>query len=694
MVLENLKKILPTIIMVGIAILLFKTCTGGKTEEKTAGVTNIERMSKENHRPMSSYEETFEAKKVSLGSLDPKSGYKLKLDLTSDQAAVEAIKLTDYYQTVADKQLFKSCKDYAEYQKKYKEDPKKYKGNYTLVSPVVGKERQFTSLGTNHITAKIGADKSKNIVRNSSLKKGDKHSYLRNNHNWKLVSTTTDKETGTQTAVFELPLLYSAAKKPLSIARKTFTVKKDSYTVGVNVQIINKTSESISFGFTQEAVTGFQPESKTSDKREIVYGYESEGEVDVSKKINQSDLPKKASNFFKWKSIGTNNGDKKGIWVGESNQFFGAMLYPKPSNDKNLAITAYDLDFQLEPVKGKDDKKYWQSAVKFSAIALPGYNGEGQVPSRSIDFDFYAGPKTRALLDSDNPLYAKLKYIDTLNTSACFMQIPLVTKGLMGLLGLLGSLFGNYGIAIMILVAIVRVILHPLAKKSQINMAMSQKKMAALKPKIDKIKEKYKDNPQMASMEQMKLTREAGIFKGQMLGCLPMLLQMPIWISLFSGLNSEVMLRHAAFLPVWITDLSAPDALVTFGSSIPLIGKTFNLLPILLAIAMFYQSKMNPSMNQATQTPEQEQQQKMMKVMMPLMMLVFFYNMPSGLTLYIMSSTVIGAIEQRRIREYIKQHQEILDPSLNSNEIIVDAPGKAARGSRSKKVKGAWVKKK
>ena len=699
MVLENFKKILPTILMVVLIIFLFKTCTGGGKKEDTSTVSTMQATS--SHVRMSAREKVYDIKSVSLGSLDPKNGYKVKLDLTTDQASVETIKLTDYYQTVADKQLFNKCKDYAEFEEKCKANPEKYKGNYTLVSPVVGKENQLMTLATNNVTAKVISANAKANVRNASLhsigtdNNGNSIVALRAKHGWKFVGTSENKQEGTAKATFELPFLYTSNNKPACLIRKTYTIKKGSYTVGVKVEIENRFKEAISFGFTQDAVTGFQPESKVSDKREIVFGYETEGQVDVSKKVNQSDLPDSNSGFFKWKSLGNNKGEQRGLWIGESNQFFGAMVYLKSNNPKQLTVTKYDLDFKIEPVKGTNNKKYWQSAIQVDSVKLPACKDTAKPTTASLEFDVFIGPKTPALLDSDNPLYSKLNYIDTLNTSSCFMQVPLVTKGLMGLLGLLGSLFGNYGIAIMILVAIVRLVLHPLAKKSQINMALSQKKMAALKPKIDKIKEKYKDNPQMASMEQMKLTREAGIFKGQMLGCLPMLLQMPIWISLFSGLNSEVMLRHAAFLPVWITDLSAPDALITFGSSVPLLGNTFNLLPILLAIAMFYQSKTNPSMNQAGQTPEQQQQQKMMKVMMPLMMLVFFYNMPSGLTLYIMSSTVIGAIEQRRIRTFIKHHQEILDPTINSSEIVVEAPGKGARGSRPKKLKGAnWVKKK
>jgi len=173
---------------------------------------------------------------------------------------------------------------------------------------------------------------------------------------------------------------------------------------------------------------------------------------------------------------------------------------------------------------------------------------------------------------------------------------------------------------------------------------------------------------------------------GGMLGCLPMLLQMPIWIALFTGLNSTVELRHAAFLPVWITDLAAPDRLIVFGRSVWLIGDSFNFLPLLVTAAMFMQMQLNPSTSAAAPSEQQAQQQKMMKYMMPVMMLVFFYKAPSGLNLYIMASTTVGALEQYILRRHIRQQDELAAAA----ETVVSSASLRPRGNKPKKPKSPF----
>jgi YidC/Oxa1 family membrane protein insertase len=183
----------------------------------------------------------------------------------------------------------------------------------------------------------------------------------------------------------------------------------------------------------------------------------------------------------------------------------------------------------------------------------------------------------------------------------------------------------------------------------------------------------------------MGLTRQAGV--KPMLGCLPMLLQMPIWIALWTGIQAAVELRHAAFLPVWITDLAAPDALVSFSGSVevPLLGgligpiASLNLLPLLLTVAFFLQQKFSPT-SAAAGTDQQAATQKQMMYMMPAMMLLFFYNAPSGLTLYIMTSSAVGVVEQYFIRRHL-QHREV---EQQATETLVRT---RLRGKRKKKSK-------
>ena len=158
----------------------------------------------------------------------------------------------------------------------------------------------------------------------------------------------------------------------------------------------------------------------------------------------------------------------------------------------------------------------------------------------------------------------------------------------------------------------------------------------------------------------MALYKEQGA--SPIIGFLPMIVQMPIWIALYSAIYASIALRGAPFLPFWITDLSAPDALVRFATiTIPLVGwkvDSLNLLPILMGLAFYLQQKLMPKQATAAASPQVAQQQKMMMVMMPLLFPLMLYKAPSGLNLYIMASTFAGVIEQYVIRKHIREKEE------------------------------------
>jgi YidC/Oxa1 family membrane protein insertase len=164
------------------------------------------------------------------------------------------------------------------------------------------------------------------------------------------------------------------------------------------------------------------------------------------------------------------------------------------------------------------------------------------------------------------------------------------------------------------------------------------------------------------------------------LGCLPMFLQMPIWIALYSALQNEFALRQQPFLwgLTWIHDLARPDRFLHWDSHpliVPFFGMrivSLNLLPILMAVAMYLQQKTQPMPPAAT--PEQASQQKMMR-WMSLLFPILMYSMPSGLILYILTSTGIGVYESKRIRDHIKQRED----EEKGNKVIVDAKPTRAR---------------
>ncbi len=225
------------------------------------------------------------------------------------------------------------------------------------------------------------------------------------------------------------------------------------------------------------------------------------------------------------------------------------------------------------------------------------------------------------------------------------------------------SILPNYGVAIIVLVCIVRFLLHPITKKGQVNMVRMQTQMGELSPKLEDIKKRFANDKTRLQQEIMKVYRESGINPAnQFLTCLPMFIQMPIWVALYLSLSYNIRMRHEPFV-FWIQDLTAQDALWTFATPlvVPILGwviPSFNLLPILVAASMYLQQKTQPKPKpNPNLSDEQRMQQEMMQRMMPwmsVMFLILFYKMPSGLTLYITASNFLGMLEQWHIRKHIK----------------------------------------
>jgi YidC/Oxa1 family membrane protein insertase len=180
------------------------------------------------------------------------------------------------------------------------------------------------------------------------------------------------------------------------------------------------------------------------------------------------------------------------------------------------------------------------------------------------------------------------------------------------------SVFPNYGISIILLTLIIRMLTFPLQYKS----FKSMKKMQDIQPELTKVREKFKDNPQKMQQETMALFKRAGA--NPLSGCLPLLLQMPIFFAFYKVLYSAVELVDAPFY-LWISDLSEKDP--------------YYVLPVLMALAMFLQQKLTPS---TTADPVQ----KKVMLFMPLLFAVFMKDLPAGLTLYIFVSTLVGMAQQ------------------------------------------------
>ena len=198
----------------------------------------------------------------------------------------------------------------------------------------------------------------------------------------------------------------------------------------------------------------------------------------------------------------------------------------------------------------------------------------------------------------------------------------------------------SYGLAIILLTVLIKVALLPLSSKSQTSMHRLQQ----IQPKIKELQERHKDDKQKLGEEQLRLFREHGV--NPFGGCLPMLVQLPIFIALFRALRSSFELRQRSFL--WIDDLSQPDAVATLPFSLPFLGNTLNVLPLLWIGSLVLTQKLTPKPKAAD--PQQKQQQ-MMATFFPLIFGVLLYNFPAGLLLYFVSMSVLTIAEQHYIRK-------------------------------------------
>ncbi|MCL2601895.1 MAG: membrane protein insertase YidC [Treponema sp.] len=292
-------------------------------------------------------------------------------------------------------------------------------------------------------------------------------------------------------------------------------------------------------------------------------------------------------------------------------------------------------------------------------------------------FRFYIGPKNHQNLTryerGDNAFALRDAGLIELSASRGFLA-PL-EKGLKWLLSFFyNSTIRNYGIAIIFLTIFVKIILFPLTKKA----SEGTMRMQALAPKIKEIQERNKGNPQKMNAEMGEFYRREKY--NPLSGCLPMLIQLPIFIAMFNMFNTHFELRGAMFIPGWIDDLSVPESIVDFpnGFTVPFLGWTaLRLLPfIYVASQMLY--------GKVVQTPDQKGNQ-MMKYMLYVMPLVFFfvlYNMPSGLLVYWIMSNILTMVQQVSINKYMARKKAAAALAAPPPPKPIIAPGGGKRKKR------------
>ncbi|MFA6242863.1 MAG: membrane protein insertase YidC [Candidatus Hydrogenedentales bacterium] len=274
--------------------------------------------------------------------------------------------------------------------------------------------------------------------------------------------------------------------------------------------------------------------------------------------------------------------------------------------------------------------------------------GESKVET----FKLYVGPnQSKQLKEAWATLDTALRFFDW-----AFMDW--FAKVLLKLLNFFYAIIPNYGVAIIALTVLVRTAMFPLTLKQM----KSMKRMQLLAPEMEKLKEKYKDSPQELQQQIMLMYKERGV--NPLGGCLPMLLQLPVFIALYRMLWSAFELRRAPFM-MWMNDLSEPDRLLHFQqlAHLPLGNhiQYLNVLPLLCAVAMVVSTRIMPS------APIQDPTQKTMMTIMPVFFSLICYSFASGLNLYILVSTVLGIAQNKLVHVPAGDVPEKVQPKRKQN---------------------------
>ncbi|MBE9488212.1 MAG: membrane protein insertase YidC [Bacteroidetes bacterium] len=265
--------------------------------------------------------------------------------------------------------------------------------------------------------------------------------------------------------------------------------------------------------------------------------------------------------------------------------------------------------------------------------------------TKEYNLAFYFGPNDYKIMKSYDKSFEDLIPLG-------WSVLRWITIGLIiPLFNILGSFISNYGIIIIILTFIIKLIIFPFTYKSYVSMA----KMRLLKPEIEIINEKYKKSSEAAKKQQatMELYKKAGA--NPMGGCLPMLFQFPIIIAMFRFFPASIELRQQSFL--WASDLSSYDSIFQIPFNIPFYGDHVSLFTLLMAISMYFSARINMKNNASASGPQMPMMNAMMLYVMPLMLLVWFNNYSSGLCLYYLLSNMITIIQTVLIRRTVNDEK-------------------------------------
>jgi len=359
--------------------------------------------------------------------------------------------------------------------------------------------------------------------------------------------------------------------------KKTYTFYPDTYTIDMNIEVqdIDKNTTRLDF-----AIINSKKTSEYTFKGPFVFD---------GKKFEQIEKIEK--------NIEINRNFK---YAGLDEGFF-AFIYI-PQDDSRMPLTIFKTEKDIPVLRIQPDKE-------------------------NISAKLYFGPKQSEILKNLNVKAEKI--ID-------FGWFDIIAKPLIIGMNYSNKVTHNYGIDIILLTILIKIIFYPLSLKSY----QSMNKMKKLQPQIQKLREKFKDDKQKLNQEMMDIYKRQGV--NPMGGCLPMIIQIPVFFALYKALSSAIELRHAPFM-LWMNDLSAPEDLYSFtvlGYSLPI-----RILPLIMGITQVIQQKMTPT----TADPMQEK----IMLFMPILFTFLFWGFPAGLVLYWLVNNVISIGQQYYINKKV-----------------------------------------
>lgn len=322
--------------------------------------------------------------------------------------------------------------------------------------------------------------------------------------------------------------------------------------------------------------------------------------------------------------------DKDYVWTGVGGKYFEILALPQNPTVMNNVV--YSTKTEVN--------NYSNAQVMLTRDAINGNSVQDT-------YYFYVGPRTEKDLkiynkSEDNPWNLSGTNLNaSLNSSGILSWLETILKWC---LEMINMVVRNWGLSIIVLTIIIKLLFYPLTKKSSLGTL----KMKQIQPKVDEIQSKYKDQPEKLNAELTKLYKEENY--NPLSGCLPLLIQFPILIAMYNLFNNYFEFRGAMFIPGWIPDLSVGDSIVALDFNIPFLGNHIRILPVIYLISQLLFGKLTQT---NTATGSSATQMKIMMYGMPIFFFFILYNAPSGLILYWTVSNILQLVQQLIINKMV-----------------------------------------